>query len=93
MSYLSVVEMAGSNSLLQRITAAAAGEGQTDASLWAQQNIWQLVASPDWDDAWDYAKATYTPDANPDTGARPGVINDNMILSAVQALRTAQAGG
>lgn len=92
MSYQSVVEMAGSQSLLQRIVAAAAGEGQAEPLAWAQANIWQLVSSPDWDDAWDYAKATYTPDNNPDTGARPGVINDNMILSAVQALRTAQAG-
>lgn len=90
MSYSSVVEMAGSQSLLQRIVAAAAGEQIVDPLAWAQRNIWQLVSSPDWDDAWDYAQQTATLDHNPDTGARPGVISDQMILSAVQARRTAE---
>ena len=93
MSYKSIVEMAGSQSLLSRITAAAAGEGQEEPLAWTQANIWKLVSSPDWDDAWDYAVATMTADNNPDTGMRPGVINDQMILSAVQTLRTQQAGG
>lgn len=92
MSYQSVVEMASSQSLLARITAAAAAEGQSDPLVWSQSNIWALAASPDWDDAWDFAKAGATLDVNPDTGARPTVIGDQMILAAVQALRTAQAG-
>lgn len=92
MSYQSVVEMAGSQSLLARITAAAAAEGQDEPSQWAQTSIWKLVSAPDWDEAWEYARATWTADSNPDTGIRPGVINDGMILSAVQALRTAEAG-
>jgi hypothetical protein len=78
--------MAGNNSLIQRLVAAAAAEGLSEPLGWVQQNIWSLVSSPDWDDAWDYAKGAYTPDYNPDFGARPGVINDNMILAAVQAL-------
>lgn len=90
MSYLSVVEMAGSQSLLTRITAAAAGEGIPEPLSWAQRNIWEIVSAPDWDEAWDYANATRTADNNPDTGARPGVVNDQMILSAVQARRTAE---
>lgn len=92
MSYLSVVEMAGSQSLLSRISACAASEGQDEPLAWAQANIWKLCATPDWDDAWAYAKDTQTVNQNPDTGMRDDVINDNMILSAVQALRNDQAG-
>lgn len=93
MSYQSVVEMAGSSSLLQRIVAAAATENIPEPLSWAQANIWKLVSTGDWDDSWDYAKGTATVNVNPDTGARDDVINDNMILSAVQALKNAQAGG
>lgn len=92
MSYLSVVEMAGNQSLLSRIVASAAAEGQENPLQWAQDNIWKLVSAPDWDEAWEYARNTWTADSNPDTGIRPGVINDGMILAAVQALRTAQGG-
>lgn len=92
MSYQAVVEMAGSNSLLNRIAACAASEGQTEPTSWAQANIWTICSAPDWDDAWAYAKDTETVNMNPDTGARNDVINDGMILSAVQALRTQQAG-
>lgn len=90
MAYQDVVQMASSQSLLARITAAAAGEGRTDPLAWAQANIWALASSPDWDEAWAYANATRTDDNNPDTGARPGVINDTMILAAVQGLLTEQ---
>ena len=90
MSYQSVVEMASSQTLLSRIVAAAAGEGQTEPLQWAQANVWALVSSPGWADAWAYAQETATDDVNPDTGIRPGVINDAMILSAVQALRAEQ---
>lgn len=92
MSYQSVVEMAGSNSLLQRIVAAAATENIPEPLTWAQANMWKLCSTPDWDDAWQYAVDNANVNVNPDTGARDDVINDNMILGAVQALRTAQAG-
>lgn len=92
MSYQAVVKMASSQSLQARVTACAAGEGQTDAIQWVQQNILALCSEPGWADAWSYAEDTYNDDLNPDTGIRPGVINDSMILSAVQALRTSQAG-
>ena len=92
MSYQAIVEMASSQSLQARISACAAGEGQDDALQWTQQNILKLCNTPDWDDAWSYAKDTSNINQNPDTGARDDVINDNMILGAVQALRTAQAG-
>lgn len=91
MAYQDVVEMASSQSLLARITAAAAEQGRSDPLQWAQANIWALATAPDWDDAWAYARNTATDDHNPDTGMRPGVINDQMILSAVQALLAEQA--
>jgi hypothetical protein len=89
MSYQSIVEMAGSTSLIGRIAAAAADEGQPDALQWAQTNVWVVVAADaGWSDAWDYARDNSTLDNNPDTGARPGVINDAMILAVVQPLVT-----
>lgn len=90
MAYSSVVEMAGSQSLLSRIVAAAAGEDVADPLAWAQRNVWQVVSEPGWAEAWDYARDTANDDVNPDTGMRPGVINDNMILSAVQAVLARQ---
>lgn len=86
MAYQSVVEMASSQSLLARIVAAAAGEGVAEPLAWAQANVWQVVSEPGWADAWAYAVETANDDVNPDTGKRPGVINDTMVLGAVQAL-------
>lgn len=50
-------------------------------------HAWEMASQPGWAEAWDYALGTASPDNNPDTGARPGVINDSMILAAVQAVR------
>jgi hypothetical protein len=87
MSYQSIVEMAGSQSLMGRIAAAAADEGESDPVTWTQRNIWAIVAADQgWADAWDYARDTATLDNNPDTGARPGVINDAMILAVIQPM-------
>jgi len=93
MSYTSIVQMASSATLAARISAAAADEGQADPVGWTSRNIWAIVASDQgWSDAWDYALANATDDDNPDTGARPGVINDSMILTVVQAMLAAEAG-
>jgi len=87
MTYQSIVEMAGNQTLIARVTAAAADEGQADPQAWVQPRIWKIVAHDSgWSDAWDYARETATLDHNPDTGARPGVINDQMILTSVQAV-------
>lgn len=89
MSYNSIVQMAGSQSLISRIAAAAADEGEADPAGWAQKNIWAIVSSDSgWDAAWTYAVDNATADDNPDTGARPGVINDSMILAVVQPMVT-----
>lgn len=87
MSYSSIVEMAQSQSLRQRITAAVAAEGIDNPEQWAGSYIWKIVAAPSWDDQWDYAKATYQVNANPDLGARNDVISDGDILASVQAVQ------
>lgn len=87
MSYLSDVEMTGSESLLSRVAASAAQEGFADDPMsFARNNIWQIVAAGDWADAWESARAGGSPNVNPDTGARDDVITDGMILAVVQPM-------
>lgn len=86
MTYSSIVEMAQSQSLSQRIAACAAQEEIAEPQGWVATNMWRLAASPGWAEKWDYAKGTYAKDKNPDTGDRPDVISDEDILAAVQAL-------
>ena len=94
MTYQSVSDMAGSMSLQQRCIAAAATEGSVNPAAWVAENIWQIVShDAGWSEAWDYAINEATLDNNPDTGARPGVINDGMILAVVQALMAAPPPG
>lgn len=87
MSYVSIVEIARSNSLRDRIAACAAQEGEGSPEGWVNQNIWKLATTAGWSDDWDYARGTYTSDKNPDFGERNDIISDQKILSAVQALR------
>lgn len=91
MAYSDIVQMATNYSLQSRVAAAAAQEGEQDPMTWAQSNAWDFAAQPGWSDAWAYAKDTQTVNQNPDTGARNDVISDGMILSAVQAIRAAEA--
>lgn len=93
MSYGAIADMAKSSSLLTRIAAAAAQEGISNPWQWANDHLWEIAASPDWDAKWDSAKAAWA-DLNatwqiteiPDYGARTDVISDSYILAAVQAL-------
>jgi hypothetical protein len=90
MTYQSVSDMAASQSLQQRCIAAAAQEGSVNPQAWVAENIWGVVSHDSgWSDAWDFARANETLDDNPDTGQRPGVINDSMILTVVQELMAA----
>lgn len=92
MSHMSTAEMVQSASLRSRMTAAAAAEDLPIApDMWVNSHLWSLAASEGWAEAWDFARANATLDHNPDTGARPGVINDDMITSAIQALVAAEA--
>lgn len=94
MTYQSVSDMASSPSLRQRCIAAAAQEGSLSPDAWVADNIWQITShDAGWSDAWDFAVNNATLDNNPDTGARPGVINDEMILTVVQTLMAAPPAG
>lgn len=86
MAYQSIVEMSRSTTLQMRIAACAAMEGIEDPQTWAAQRMWKFASQPGWADAWSYASDTYTDEKNPNTGARPDVIGDAMILASVQAL-------
>ena len=90
MAYLEIANMAASDSLARRITAAAASEAHAGAVLipdqpesWAGVNRWVLCAAPGWADAWASAEAS---DPGGDHGADESVITDGQILSEVQAV-------
>lgn len=86
--YQSIVDMAQSNSLLNRVAAAAAAERISNPQAWAFNLAWEIVSYDyTWADDWSYARDTATPNQNPDTGARTDVIGDPKILSVVQALK------
>jgi hypothetical protein len=91
-TYNAIDQLASSASLLNRVAAAAASEGQADPTGWADRNKWRLAAEPGWADAWSFAEDNATVNVNPDTGVRDDVINDSMILTAVQAILADEAG-
>jgi hypothetical protein len=86
MSYSSIVEMANSESLRSRITAAAAAQEVPNPDQWIYGVAWQVAASPGWDTKWDSAKSSYNINENPDVGARTDVISDADILAAITAI-------
>lgn len=79
-----VAEMKTDADLLGRITACAALERITNPDLWVQWHAWDIVGRSDWAEAWAYAQAQGTTEL----GATPAVITDQMILSAVQEVRS-----
>lgn len=92
MSYNTIVAMAQSQSLIARVAACAAEQGNSQPQAWAANNILPLVATAGagLQTAWD--SASTDPNANPDTGKRTDIITDAMILTAVQNRKAAQAG-
>lgn len=86
MSYNTIATMARDGDLQQRLIACAATEGIENPQNWVLGNNWKLAATPGFADAYQYAVDVHN--------GRPGyyddVINDQMILSAVQALHNAQ---
>jgi hypothetical protein len=85
MSYRGLAEMKKSTGLFERIVACAAQEGFASPEIWVSENYWRIIANDEWVTAWQYAEDTKTENVNQDTGARSDVVNDGMILSAVQA--------
>jgi len=88
-NYNATSQMVESDSLLRRVIACVAAEGIVNPEQWSRDQMWYLASDPGWVEAWAYAKDNETLDDNPDTGARPGVISDAVILSVVQARKTA----
>ena len=86
MSYNSIVQMAQSESLANRITAAAASEGIPDPVGWTRENTWKFATQEGGSEAWAYAFDNLNANQNPDIGYRTDVISDEQILAAVQAL-------
>lgn len=94
MTYQASVDMGNSQSLLARVAACAAEQGNSDGRTWAANNLLKIATDPaqGWPAAWDYAKGNMNVNKNPDIGMHDDVITDAMILSAVQAYKAQQAG-
>lgn len=93
MSYQTIIDMANSHSLQQRMQAAVAKEAASagvalpeGVAAWVLGNILTIAATSGWDQKWEYYDVNYTPIYNPDVGARPDVVTDEDILTAVQPL-------
>lgn len=84
MSYSTLARLSSDNALHTRITACCALEGMEDIETFVWNNRWKFAAQPGWDAA--YSSAITAKNANP--GEDGAVITDNMILSAVQKIRS-----
>lgn len=82
MSYNTMGVMAWDQDLKLRITACAAQQGVIAAAEWAQNHMWNVVSSPGWDTAYQYALDTEVPEP----GKNENVITDATILATVQPL-------
>lgn len=84
MSYANIAAITQSNSLIQRLTAAAAQEGKslTMPGSWVGERIWQFAVAPGWADKWAYALAA----GMEDPGADEAVITDGDILAVIQPM-------
>lgn len=90
MAYHHILQMAQSGSLRDRVMGCAAQENHGDPRGFVDRNIMKIVKDPAWVTEWEKAINKYDPRFNPDTGARPDVITDEMILSVIQPLVLAE---
>ena len=86
MAYEHVTLVANDGDLQQRLIAAAATEGIPQPETWVAAHRWDFATQPGWADAYQSAIISYIDRP----GLRPGAISDAMILTAVQAVRTAE---
>ena len=82
-TYSDLWQMRYDESLKRRIVACAALKNQFQPESWWESRGWEVVARSDWAEAYTYALATGVKDPGGDSA----VINDGMILAAVQAVR------
>lgn len=91
-SYSTVVAVANDGDLQQRLIACAAIEGIENPDQWVAANRWRIAAHDTAAngllDAYQYAVDT-DPNNYKALGRDPGIINDSMIGSVVQALKPA----
>lgn len=80
--YLTIATIAGDPTMIQRVAACAAQEGQDEPHYWATQHGYTWAAAPGWGAAWDSATAG----GIADPGADPAVITDGQILAQVQGM-------
>lgn len=81
-SYMKLFKLTEEQTLLKRIAACAATLGETKPLAWAHDRAWQFATRDGWVEAYSSSEAT-------DPGGDEDAITDEMILEAVQALRTA----
>ena len=87
MSYRTLAVLGRDDNILARIVACTSTQGEADPFRWALERRWALSSQSGWDAAYASALTAGTP--NP--GNSETVITDNMILSAVQSIMTAEA--
>lgn len=93
MSYLTQSRLAADQTLMIRITACAVMEGIENPQAWAFEHAWQLSAEAGWVAAYASAAVAHAADpaGTPPPGENESAITDQMILAAVQAIRTTEA--
>lgn len=82
MSYSSISDLSEDSDLRKRITVCAALEGVQGPWGFVDQYILDFATQPGWGDAYESAQAA----AVDRPGRNSGVISDEQILSAVQAV-------
>lgn len=88
-----MVDMSRSQSLMARVAACAAQQGNTTPNVWASNNLLPLVAQADASLTAAWQSAMDDPDGNPDIGKRDDVVTDAMILAAVNNRKASQGPG
>lgn len=81
MSYSTITQCATDQAFLDRLTAACAQEGRSDAQGAMVQIAYPVSVHSDIEAAYASALAA----SNPNPGGDESVVTDGMILSAVQA--------
>jgi hypothetical protein len=85
MSFLTQDEISSNHAMRSRIAQCAAGQHINDPDGWTDATRRSWAAAPGWDAAWESAQAS----GIDDPGVDEAVINDEMILSQVQAMTAA----
>lgn len=86
MAFSDIALLSSDNDFIMRTRACVATEGEPDPVGWSQTNQWAMAATPGFGDK--FASALAAGIERP--GNDPSVISDGDILSAVQAIESAE---